>query len=194
MDIRLTPEKRLTKWMPMLDALKVTDDVKRQFMADYGEYASSIPNVQWEGNPDKMNEKYHFEGVPYNPLTLLNDPDVGQNLLPMSMSIISKLNLDGKNYEIKQDLQTNSFYEELTDEKIKGWKESKNISSEEWYGWIDIVEKILVNRLIETVNKELETKDTIYIQSMAYRLMLRNDGTEDTPKPVMYLYSKYEIN
>lgn len=57
MDIRLTPEKRVTKWSPMLDAVKITEDVKRQFMADYAEYHSSVPDVSWEGNPDRMNEK-----------------------------------------------------------------------------------------------------------------------------------------
>lgn len=226
-----TPERRLQKWSPVLDALKVTDEKKRQFMADYAEFHMYNDFKEWEIDPEReesekrYNEKYHFEGPPQNPLKLLSDPDVGQNLLPISMSIISKLNLDGKNYEIKEGLPTNIFYEELTDEKIKewnGWKKKTDIegqekvwsksksnpyptnfmSDEDWksmneymndYKWIDVVEKLLYKRLVDTVNKELETKNTIYIQSMANKLMLRNDGTTDTPKPVLYLYSRYEV-
>ena len=71
------------KWRPILDALNVTDENKRKFMAEYAEFHMKMDSFQ-----DTVCER-NSQG------------DIGQNLLPLSLKILSML----KNYTtINQNL------------------------------------------------------------------------------------------
>lgn len=61
--------KVLKKWAPIVDALKVTDEDKRQKMADYAEHHSKLENIE--------------------SITTVGN---SQNLLPISMKVLSEMN------------------------------------------------------------------------------------------------------
>lgn len=96
-------EKALHKWSPILDALKVTDEKKRKIMAEYAEVHSYM----------EAESLATFAGI--NTLNVGQDksPDVGQNLSPVSLKILSQLNLENKNVIFKQGLPSLSFSTEV---------------------------------------------------------------------------------
>ena len=136
-------EQILKKWSPVLDALKVT--VKRQFIAEYAEQQST-----------KENE-------------LLNsNPSVGvlQNLLPISLKILSKLNLNSKNVSLKDGLPTISFSAELEKNELE------NIKAADGLELVQKLENKIVDNLVTYINKELETKDNLYINTVCQSISL----------------------
>jgi len=68
--------------------------------------------------------------------------------LSSSLTILSKLNLNGKNITIKEDQPEMNFY--------------LKIKKDESYPPIELEEK-LINQLIDYINEKLETKDNLYI-------------------------------
>lgn len=157
------------KWRPILDALNVTDENKRKFMAEYAEFHMKMDSFQ-----DTVCER-NSQG------------DIGQNLLPLSLKILSMLNLENKNYQLKGGLPTKVFSEEIDPEWVVKYK------GETGNDWVEKLEGILVDRLIESINRDLEIHDNFYVQSAANMITLKNEGTDD-PKSVMSLYSRYHIS
>lgn len=159
------------KWRPILDALKVTDENKRKFMAEYAEFHMKMDSFQ-----DTVCET-NSQG------------DIAQNLLPLSLRILSMLNLENKNYQLKEGIPTKVFSIDVS--AVYGNEEQLKLIGVDW---TQKVESELVNQLIESINRDLEIHDNFYVQSAANMISLKNEGTEDTPKPVMSLYSRYHIS
>jgi len=165
-----TPERRLKKWTPITDALKVTDEKIKQIICDYAEYH------QFQIHLNEFKEKMGFIELDSNQ----------QNLVPISCKILSQLNLKNKNVIFKEDdgIPTLSFYVDVDREQIKAIKEAKDLQI------VQQLEKILIDKLVEYINKELETKNNLYITTIVQSIYLISTE-EFTPK--MYLTSRIHI-
>jgi len=193
------------KWGVVMDALKVTDEKVRKFMAEYAEHHQQLDNlilttisfekpiVPWGGEgcihfiDENEQSKLIMPDGWENKGEFFDYADIGQNLLPVSLKALSMIKLEGKNVQLKANLPTKSFSFLLDNDWIIEYKSRTGNS------WIQKVEGILINYLTDSINKELETHDNLYIDSMVNMISLRNDGTIETPKPVMYLYSRYHV-
>ena len=155
-----------TKWHPIIDALEVTDKKKRKIMAEYAEF----------------HQQYQNEN-----LIVSENEDIAQNLLPVSLKILSQLNLTEKNVILKQGLPTLSFDIDINMKQVSDMKD----------GGIDgtqiviQLEGILTKKLVEYINKELETKDNLYLTTVAQSISLIS---EENFTPKMYLTSRIHID
>ena len=175
-----TQEQILKKWKPVLDALKVTNEEQSIFMGNYGEY-----------------------------LLMFDDYDIYQNLLPMSMKVLSMINFEGKNVVLKKELPTKLYNIKLDDESIEiigdmytrkddvffegSWEEyEKNSKDKEYIDQLKkqtkLVKKLeddLITELINDINKELETKNNFYIDNLMIKIVLENK--------TLSLYTRYNV-
>jgi len=149
-----TPEEALKKWSPILDVLKVT--VKRQLIAEYAERHSHM----------EFERVTTFSTPETTPLDIITNPDLGQNLLPVSLKILSQLNLNGKNVSLKDGLPTISFSVELEKNEVKDIKEVEGLEL------VQKLENKLVDNLVTYINKELETKDNLYINTVCQSISI----------------------
>jgi len=135
----------LTKWKPILDALKLTDEKKRLLIAEYAE---------------------HHMKLDAEASTIFETKSMDQNLLPISLKVLSELNLDGKNIEIKMGMPTKSFSIDLP------------IGENDFHpNYIEeIGENALLHLLIDYLNEQLETKNNLYITTMVNSISLISDG------------------
>ena len=154
-----------------MDALKVTDEKTRKIMAEYAEFHMK----------HEIENQIHI--VP-NP-----DEDIAQNLLPVSLKILALLNIKDKNVILKEGLSTLSFDVEVDREQIRAIKEAndKELNS----GMVQQLERILVDKLIEYINKELETKNNLYITTIAQSISLIQS---EEWKPRMYITSRIHLD
>ena len=120
-----TPDRRLKKWSPISDALKVTDKKIKQIICDYAEYH------QFQINLNEFKEKMGF-------IKKLDSYEM-QDLVPISCKILSQLNLKNK--------------------KI----------TEEFYFVNNLMKKI-----VDYINKELETKNNLYITILVDSLTIES--------------------
>lgn len=172
-----------TKWSPIMDALKVTDEDKRKFMAEYAEFHQ---------NNDNYNEEF---------------TDIVQNLLPISMKILSQLNLTGKNVVLKEDgLTPIEFSVEIDRNEVERIKETietipfpfefdeigdKKMKEMREYGVIvQKLENVLQDKLVKYINDELEIKNNLLITKLAQSIRLIS--TEEL-SPRMYITSRIYI-
>ena len=148
----------LTKWKPILDVLKVTDE-KRLFIAEYAEHHMKLDSEA---------------------STIFETKSMDQNLLPISLKVLSELKLDGKNVEIKMGMPTKSFSMLLN--------ENDGILNPNYIE--EIGENTLLHLLIDYLNEELETKNNLYITTMVNSISLIScDGM----KPKMTLTSRCHV-
>jgi len=153
------------KWSPIMDALKVTDENIRKIMAEYAEF-----------HQQHQNEN----------LIVSATDDIAQSLLPVSLKILSQLNLTEKNVILKEGLPTLSFDVDVNMKQVNDMKD----------GGIDgtqiviQLEGILTKKLVEYINKELETKDNLYITTVAQSISLIS---EEKFTPKMYITSRIHI-
>lgn len=151
-----------------MDALKVTDEKVRKIMAEYAEF----------------HLKHEIENLI---VTKLGEDDIAQNLLPVSLKILSQLNIKDKNVILKEGLPTLSFDVEVDSAQITAIKESSLDSST----IVQQLERILVDKLVDYINKELETKNNLYLTTIAQSISIIS--TEEwTPR--MYLHSRIHID
>ena len=173
----MTTMESLKKWAPILDAMKVTDEKKREFMAQYAEYHSkSEVDMMISIKPDTTPKIIQQHTV----------IDTSYNLLPISLKVLTMINFDGKNVQLKDGLEVKTFRFAIDKDWVDEYKERTGLN------WVQKVENILLNYLADTINNELKTKNNLYIQSMCHTMSLKNEGTEDEPRPMMILYSRYE--
>ena len=184
--LKIDNTKALKKWGPILDALKIEGAELRLFAAVYAEYHQLIDNMNYAtmgGESSRLpNSVWGYgEGK-------VGSGDEAQNLLPVSMKILSKLNLSGKTYEIKDPKEFNigtlEFSMELSDEEIQDIKYATGM---------DIVQKLekkLVDVIVSHINKELETKNNLYIHTLANSI---NIISAEGFKPRVYITSRYKI-
>ena len=127
-----------TKWHPIIDALEVTDKKKRKIMAEYAEF----------------HQQYQNEN-----LIVSENEDIAQNLLPVSLKILSQLNLTEKNVILKQGLPTLRFDVDIDRKQVEESHDGSQIVRQ--------LEGILIGKLISYINKELETKNNLYLTAIA---------------------------
>ena len=183
------------KWTPIFDALKVTDEKKRKFMAEYAEHHTKMDFKQLTHiEPKKISEVFPYDENNEDLIWVEElgkggeNADLGQNLLPISLKVLSDIKFENKNVELKRGLEIKSFRFKLD----KSWiMEYKLITGK---NWVIQVESILLKYLSDAINKELETKDNLYVESMCSMLSLKNEGTKNEPIPVLVLYSKYQVD
>jgi len=135
----------LTKWKPILDALKLTDEKKRLLIAEYAE---------------------HHMKLDTEVSTIFETKSMDQNLLPISLKVLSELNLEGKNVEIKMGMPTKSFSMDLP---IGENDFSPNYIEE-------IGENALLHLLTDYLNEQLEMKNNLYITTIVNSISLISDG------------------
>ena len=162
------------KWKPILDALNVTDEKLSQLMVAYAESRINKNYV-----PSFKRTDISHADKPINP------GDLGQNLLPMSMKVLSQLNITHKFVMLKDGLDPLTFSVNIDKNKMAELKNPEKLEL------IQQLENELVQKLVDYINKELETKDNLYISSIAQSLSLISD---DNFTPIMYLKSAILIN
>jgi hypothetical protein len=163
------------KWSPIMDALKVTDEKVRKIMAEYAEF--------------HMKQEVESRQVE-SQLYILPDSDVAQNLLPVSMKILARLNLTDKNVILKHRLPSITFSESIDEQQIQAIKESN--SGELGMQMVIQLENILIEKLASHINKELETKDNLYITLLAQSISIISE--EGNWKPRMMIRSRIQID
>lgn len=142
----------IQKWSPILDVLNVTDVKKRRFMSVYAEHQS-------KSEPDLL---FGFsEKVDLSMSDGATQGDIAQNLLPMSMKILSLLNLEGKRIQIKENLPTRKFSIDISNVTELDKKKFDEMNLD----FVRLVENKLMDILVENINEELKTKNNFYIQS-----------------------------
>jgi len=174
---KIDTEKASRKWAPVLDALKAVDPEIRQFMAIYAEY-HQLESYDYDSHRHGMGGFFPYADPP------ADGRDIGQNLLPMSMKVLSKLNLSGKTFDIMPRLEQKEYGITLSHENKKDIEAATGM---------DIVQKMenkLVEALVTDINRQLETKNTIYIDILVKSISLMA-MEEFTPK--MLMNSRYKI-
>lgn len=160
-----------TKWSPIMDALKVTDEKTRKIMAEYADFHMK----------HEIENQIHIAPNP--------DEDIAQNLLPVSLKILALLNIKDKNVVLQEGLPTLSFDVEVDREQIRAIKEAASADLNS--GVVQQLERMLMDNLVEYINKELETKDNLYLTTIAQSIRIISD---DMWKPRMYLTSRIRID
>lgn len=164
---RIDNAKVIAKWAPIMDALKVTDEKLREFMSIYAEY-------------------YMFEQK-YSPGEDHTGPfGARENLLPVSLKILSILNLTGKTIEIKygDDVEEYTYGITMTN------AEMDDIRSATGMDIVQKMEKRILDTIVNNINKQLETKNIIFIDKMIESLSLL--ASKDFPAK-MYIKCSYKI-
>ena len=166
-----TLEQLLRKWSPILDALKVTDDKIKKIMVEYAEYCQS---------PDDKIKKIMVEYSDYQ--SSENDIAqnfIGQNLLPVSLKILSQLNIKDKNVVLKkdkigfEDIPTKNFSISINKNELISMKEGN--CGFGVFGGFQVVQQLeseIVQLLVNNINKELETKENLYISSLVQSISI----------------------
>ena len=115
-----------------------------------------------------------------------------QNTLPISMRVFSKLNLENKNIIFRSDLPITKLSIELTQSQYDDIKNAWKMDV------IQKMEKVLIEKLTNYINSELETKDTINIQLLINRIdveieseKLNKNKIKTTPK--MYIIGNFSF-
>jgi len=169
-----TQEESLKKWDPILKALNITDDRMKQIMADYAEHTQSM--------------------------------DVGQDivtnptfLLPVNMKVMSQLKLEDRNVVfldnsywknkkrtdlIDSMLENKEIVEDIKKEfRVQIRKDQiEEIAAVLGPDNMDIVqrlESVLTQNLVDYINKELETKQTLYVTRLVDNISM--EAVEEKP-------------
>jgi hypothetical protein len=176
----LTDEKKLIKWGPILDALNVKDSNLRQFMATYAEHHCRIEmDKDIYQSLSEKDIRSKLNGLGNHPVTFL----------PISLKLLSMLKLEGKNYFVignGKDTEIKNVSVSVTKEQINAFTESDmkdNI--------IPMIENVLINKLSEIINKELETHENFFVYDMVENISVI---AVDKNPPLINLTSRYKIN
>ena len=164
---KLEEYKMLTKWAPILDVLEIKDENVRAFVALYAEH--------------------HHDNFLLEERPLLQDMDKKEqvNLLPVSLKLLSMLNLTGKNLLIKDRKDVELKRVNIKVDKMEVMEYSR-------YG-LDIivrVESMLLNKLAEEINMELEGSKNFYVNHMVSDICLYQD---EYINPVITMTSECKV-
>jgi hypothetical protein len=170
----------LKKWSLIIDALNVTDDKIRQFIADYCEHSCD------------QSSKISFNNI--------EEVCKHQDMFPLSIKILSMLNLKDKNLFLVEEQPKKDLTVTLDDAEsnmVKEWivsfllkqNEADDIKNKTGIDIVQHSEKLLMNELVNMINKELETKDNFYVSKMVDSYSYVNDGTG----PKMILTSRCSV-
>lgn len=106
------------------------------------------------------------------------------NILPLNLKILSKLNLVGKKLEIKKGLEEHTYGLSISN------KEMEDIKNAQGLDVIQVLENRIVDAITSHINKQLETKNMIYIDKAVQTFSLLK--ADDMPAK-MYIKSNYEV-
>ena len=155
--VKMDPEKALSKWKPILEVLNVTDDDMKKIMANYAEHDGTI----------EIGKKTLESKLAYN-------------LLPISLKVLSQLNLKGKEVIFTdaiywQNKNRTDLIDKMLDEVNPVNEQKKqikvHIDSDFLYSMgvekaVQHFESVLMNQLVIQVNEELEKGTTLYLTRM----------------------------
>lgn len=164
-------KKLLERWDPIFYSLKVKDERVKLFMAHYADYHSSL---------EIENTK------------IFSDSNMNYtNLLPISLRVLSRLNLANKNLYIRKNLP-NSMFENEVEVKNEEIKDDDIIysSKRETLKVIQTTEEKLVQQLVDYINYKLETSNDFYVTQMVNSMGIL---TENSGKPKMVLMSRFNV-
>jgi len=148
-------KKELEKWVPILNNFQIDDEMK-DIMLEYCDRHTKIEN---DISLMTMNTQ--------------------KTLLPLSLKILSNLNLKGKNVIFEDSLEPMVFRSET------------DIKKDDHFDLIGLAEKKLSNLLVEYLNKELETKNNLHITTLVSRIQLI--GEKNFPYNI-YLESRCKVD
>jgi len=181
-------ERILQKWNHVLNALNVDDEKLRLFVSLYAEY------FQMEHTKNETpSALYNSTWAPYvSPpkFFVLNEIfDLSRELLPTNIKILSKLNLKDKHYEIKNGLSERIVTIPISNETYSDIKNA-DINDVLWK-----LENILVNKLVNDINLELETNNEFYVDSLIDSIMIKDSSfkSEESTDNTSVWEIKYEI-
>ena len=161
----------LKKWSPILDSLKATDESMRQILADYAEHDQQLTSeIEWGG---------------------INAVDLAMSLLPISLKILSQLNLKDKTVVMMDsEYRLNKKRTDIIDQMTIGDRKEEECYKEFSVGinhdmqisigtekCVQYMESVLMDEMTKYFNKELETKNTFYINKIVDSLETRATGT-----------------
>lgn len=152
-------EKIYKKWKPINEALKIKNEELQHFIAKYAEY-----HLSSDGNGG------------YN--------EIFQNLLPVSLKIISKLNLKDKIIEIKDEQPTISLTLPLTHDTLQDIKSATGM---------DVIQKLenqIIEKVVDYLNEELKTKNNLYVTKIISNINIISDNEYE---PMAFIYTRYSV-
>ena len=111
------------------------------------------------GQNNSYKYEYFHQQYQNENLIVSENEDIAQNLLPVSLKILSQLNLTEKNVILKQGLPTLRFDVDIDRKQVEESHDGSQIVRQ--------LEGILIGKLISYINKELETKNNLYLTAIA---------------------------
>ena len=162
------------------------EEEEQKFRIFLSEYAEKHRQIE-----DKKKEKIPVVVLPPNwrppEGEFVCGGDGPTGFLPPSLKVLSKIDIKGKNLQLKDNLSLKIFSIKFN---LKWLEEYKQRTGRDW---IQKVENELIEYLIDTINFELqpiygykEGKKNLYVDMMVDEIVLKDDG--------LYLFSKYEID
>lgn len=184
-ELKIDNNRVVKKWKPIMDALNVPErknmNEKRIFsdVDPYGEENWDDDLGEYEINPVRVFISVYSE---YHSITEIEPLD--KNYLPISVKVLSRLNLGNKKYEIKQGLKDTIISIAMSRNQLEDMKFAQGLEL------VQLIENTLVNELVAVINRELETKNTIYIERLVCDISFIS---EPNFHPRAILKSKYEV-
>jgi hypothetical protein len=160
-------EKLLEKWIPVIGALFTDDDFSEDFKYTVCEYAEHHSKIEFAPGYD--------------------NGDYDQMLLPSSLKVISKLNLGGIDIKFidKKVEDRKKKFKLLLDEEYEDSYEINDFTvSIKKHDYIDMIsyglgteryESALIEEMVRTINKQLETATTMNIYLLISKFEILDD-------------------
>lgn len=198
----LNKDQVIKKWSPIMDALKIKDSKKRDFLSEYAEHHQEIESpgiTMWNPNltiHKKIPKITHPDIDPFGEENWDEEPSEKfdnsirgsgpeNNMLPMSLKILSKLNLEGKNLSIEEDLPTVAISSSISKNQMDDLLFARGVDV------VSMIESTLIEELAFNINRQLETHDNLKVNLMAQSVKVIS---ENTFAPRITLTSKFKVD
>jgi len=184
----------MRKWSPIMDAIKAKDK-SREFLTEYAERHFCISSTE----PIVPKKNIHPDIDPYGEEDWNNENGQGEsrgtkkapnftplNTLPISLKILSELNLEGKNCTIEDNLP------DVVVTKVRGSHEDIQLLRHGiGLDLIQMYENVLIKETILSINKQLENHDNFRVNIMVSTISAVH---ENTFQPTLVLKSSYRVD
>jgi hypothetical protein len=160
----------LEKWGPIIDALKITDEKKREIMADYA-------------------ERHARKEAEFLNHVIENATSDSLQLIPVALKILSKVKLEGKNVEFDNGQPNLQFSVYLPETKREDLYVPTTVDR------VRELENQLIEKISNYINTELETKDTLIINLLVQSISIiaESIGEDHFNAPKMQMMSRFSI-
>lgn len=183
-----TGEVALKKWKPIIEALKVEDEEMAQLIADYAEHDIYMDQFVNTSSPNLLPAAFKV----LSQLNLKNKnvilADNNYWLNKKRTELIDNM-MDGKDFEVfemsKKSIKILLSLEMLVDDSFV---KTPIVKNQDFYwgnyknGFAVQTESLIKEKLVEYINKELETKNTIYLTKLISGI---NIVSEDKPHLIL---------